>query len=74
MSQPIDRGSSKHGPALDDEMARETEGLVRSGRHTRAEEWHDPEPPDDEEDAESAEGAPLAGSEESDEDEGAGPG
>jgi uncharacterized protein DUF2795 len=40
----MQRGSDKHGPRLDDEMAHETEGLVRSGHSTHAEEWHDPEP------------------------------
>jgi hypothetical protein len=40
-----DRGSSKHGPKLDEEMQKEVEGRVRSGgQPTRAEEWHDPEP------------------------------
>jgi hypothetical protein len=46
----IDRGSSKHGPRLDQGMAKEVGGLVRSGHSTRAEEWHDPEPPGDEAD------------------------
>ena len=44
----MDRSSDKHGPRLDDEMKKEAEGQVRSGRPTRAEEWHDPEPPEDE--------------------------
>lgn len=42
------RTSDKHGPLLDDEMKQEVEGQVRSGRPTRAEEWHDPEPIEDE--------------------------
>lgn len=42
------RTSDKHGPMLDDEMKQEVEGQVRSGRPTRAEEWHDPEPIEDE--------------------------
>jgi hypothetical protein len=46
----IDRGSSKHGPRLDDEMRKEVEGQVRAGHPTRVEEWHDPEPPTDEQD------------------------
>jgi len=44
MNQP-DRGSSKSGPKLDDERKKEVEGQIRSGHPTRAEEWHDPEPP-----------------------------
>ncbi|SEB95390.1 hypothetical protein [Streptomyces sp. TLI_105] len=43
-----DRGSSKSGPRLDDARKKEVEGRVRSGRPTRAEERHDPEPPVDE--------------------------
>jgi hypothetical protein len=40
----VDRGSDKHSPLRDDEMKHETEGLVRSGHGTHAEEWRDPEP------------------------------
>lgn len=40
----MDRESSKHGPQLDDEMARETEDVVRSGHATHTEEWRQPEP------------------------------
>ncbi|MFC5910609.1 hypothetical protein [Streptacidiphilus monticola] len=54
--QTSDRGSSKHGPALDDEMAHEVEGQVRSGQPSRAEEWHDPEPPVDREEDSSGAG------------------
>ncbi|GAA2511445.1 hypothetical protein [Pilimelia columellifera] len=40
------RESTKHGPRLDDEMTKETEGYVR-GAPTggRAQEWRHPEPP-----------------------------
>jgi len=41
----VDRGSDKVSPRLDDELKHETEGLVRSGHSTHAEEWKDPEPP-----------------------------
>lgn len=41
----LERGSDKSGPRLDDERKHETEGLVRSGHDTHAEEWKDPEPP-----------------------------
>jgi Protein of unknown function (DUF2795) len=36
--------SGKYGPREDEMLAAETEGLVRSGHSTRAEEWRDPEP------------------------------
>ncbi len=40
----MDRGSSKHGPRLDDEMAREVRGTVQGVAGSRAEEWREPEP------------------------------
>ena len=40
----MDRGSDKVSPRKDDELKHETEGLVRSGHTTHAEEWKDPEP------------------------------
>ncbi len=44
----MERGNTKHGPVHDQEMAHETEGLVRGGAHgTHAEEWREPEPVDD---------------------------
>ena len=43
----MDRESSKHGPRLDEEMAHETEDLVRSGHATHTEEWRQPEPVDE---------------------------
>jgi hypothetical protein len=36
--------SDKHGPLEDDKLKAQTEGMVRSGHSTRAEEWRDPEP------------------------------
>jgi hypothetical protein len=51
----MERGSAKHGPLRDDELKKEVEGLVRSGRPTRAEEWHDPEPVEDENTPDEAE-------------------
>ena len=41
----MERGSSKHGPRLDDELEHEVRGLIQ-GQPTdgRVEEWHDPEP------------------------------
>jgi uncharacterized protein DUF2795 len=40
----MDRGSSKHSPRLDDEMAHEVRGIVQGGVDNRVEEFHDPEP------------------------------
>lgn len=40
----MDRGSDKHGPRLDEAMAGETEGLVRSGHQTHAEPDRQAEP------------------------------
>lgn len=40
----MDRGNSKHGPRLDDEMAREVRGTVQGVAGSRAEEWREPEP------------------------------
>jgi hypothetical protein len=41
----MERGSSKHGPRLDDEMAREVRATVQGGvAGSRAEEWREPEP------------------------------
>jgi hypothetical protein len=42
--------STKHSPRIDEELDHELEGMVRSGRATRAEEWREVEP--------SAEGEP----------------
>jgi Protein of unknown function (DUF2795) len=39
----MERGSDKHGPRLDDQQKHETEGLVRGGGSTHAEEWKEPE-------------------------------
>jgi hypothetical protein len=40
----MDRGSSKHGPRLDEQMDHEVRGIVQGGVNTRAEEPNDPEP------------------------------
>jgi hypothetical protein len=40
----VDRGSDKHSPLVDDQLKHETEGLVRAGRSTHAEEWKEAEP------------------------------
>jgi hypothetical protein len=44
----MERGSSKHGARLDDELEREVRGVLQgSPGSARVEEWHDPEPPGD---------------------------
>lgn len=40
----MERGSDKHGPRLDDQLAHEVEGAMRGGHSTHAQEWKDPEP------------------------------
>jgi hypothetical protein len=40
----VQRGSDKHGPREDEQLQHETEGLVRSGHATHAEQWRDTEP------------------------------
>ena len=40
----MERGSDKHGPRMDDALEHETEGLVRGGHDTHAEEWKSAEP------------------------------
>ena len=40
----MDRGSSKHGPRLDDQMRHEVLGIVQGGVNSRTEEPNDPEP------------------------------
>lgn len=40
----MERGNSKHGTVLDDQMAQEVRGIFRGPAGGRAEEWHTPEP------------------------------
>jgi hypothetical protein len=40
----MDRGSAKHTPRVDEQQKHETEGMVRGGGPTHAEEWKEPEP------------------------------
>lgn len=41
----MERGNTKHGPHVDDEMAHEVRGLVQGGpMDGRGEEWREPEP------------------------------
>ena len=58
----MDRGSDKHSAMRDDALKHETEGLVRSGHTTHAEEWKDPEPSgEDQPDADRAPDSTLHG-------------
>lgn len=41
----MERGSSKHGPRVDEEMGREVSGTVQGTAGSRVEEWRQPEPP-----------------------------
>lgn len=44
----MERGSTKHGQAHDDEMAHETEGMTRgAAQRSHTEEWREPEPVED---------------------------
>ena len=44
----MERGNTKHGPLRDDELAQETEGMVRAEpTPSHTEEWREPEPVDD---------------------------
>jgi Protein of unknown function (DUF2795) len=40
----MERGSSKHGPRVDEEMSREVSGTVQGTAGSRVEEWRQPEP------------------------------
>lgn len=43
------RESNQHGPAKDDELKRELQNELRAGRPTHAEQWREPEMPEDDE-------------------------
>src|SRR3954463_13693135 len=59
---PVERGSDKHSPMVDEQLKHETEGLVRGGHGTHAEEWRDPEPSgEDQPDADLAPSGTLHG-------------
>ncbi|WP_309113209.1 hypothetical protein [Saccharothrix sp.] len=47
----MERESTQHGPAVDDELKHEVEDQLRAGGPTHAEEFRDPEMPDAEESA-----------------------
>jgi hypothetical protein len=48
----VERESAQHGAMMDDQLKREVENELRANRATRAEDWRDPELPDEEEAAE----------------------
>jgi hypothetical protein len=55
-------GSDKHGPLHDDMLKAQTEGMLRAGRSTHAEEWRDPEPSgEDQPDVDAAPDGTLVG-------------
>jgi hypothetical protein len=61
-SNPVERGSDKVSPRRDDQLKHDTEGLVRGGHGTHAEEWKDPEPAgEDQPEADLAPDATLHG-------------
>jgi hypothetical protein len=43
----MERGNSKHGPRVDDQMTAEVDGVLQGTAGSRVEEWHQPEPPAD---------------------------
>jgi hypothetical protein len=55
----VERGSAQHGPTKDDQLKHEIENELRAARPTRAEEWRDPEMPDEEEARELGLDGPL---------------
>lgn len=58
----MEQAADKHGFLADDEMKAETEGMMRAGRSTRAEEWHDPQPSgEDEPDVDRAPDGTMTG-------------
>lgn len=58
----MDRGSDKHSPLKDEALKHETEGMVRAGRDTHAEEWKSAEPSgEDQPDSDLAPDATLTG-------------
>jgi len=58
----VERGSDKVSPRADDELKHQTQGLIRSGHTTHAEEWKDPEPSgEDQPDADRAPEGTLHG-------------
>jgi hypothetical protein len=40
----MERGSDKHGPRLDEQLEKETRGIVQGGHDPRAEDWKSAEP------------------------------
>lgn len=58
----MERGSDQHNQRLDDAMKSETQGMMKSGRDTHAEEWKSAEPSgEDQPDVDLAPNGTLAG-------------
>ena len=58
----MERGSDKVSPRADEELKHQTQGLIKSGHTTHAEEWKDPEPAgEDQPDADLAPDGTLHG-------------
>ena len=58
----MERGSDKHSPRVDDALGAEVEGMMRSGRETRGQQWHSAEPSgEDQPDVDLAPDGTLAG-------------
>lgn len=58
----MDRGSTKHGFRLDEQLEHEVEGSMRGGHSTHAQEWKDPEPSgEDQPDVDLVPGGTLTG-------------
>jgi hypothetical protein len=53
----MDRGNSKHGPRLDEQMEHEVRGIMQGGVNSRVEEASDPEPPGEDQPDATWEGA-----------------
>ncbi|MFP5218698.1 MAG: DUF2795 domain-containing protein [Actinomycetes bacterium] len=58
----MERGSDKHSARVDEALGAEVEGMMRSGRETRGEQWHSAEPSgEDQPDVDLAPDGTLAG-------------
>lgn len=58
----MQRGSDKHGPLRDDELAHELGGLTTGGHESHTEEWREQEPPgEDQPEADMAPDTELSG-------------
>lgn len=56
-----ERGNAKHGPALDEQMKHESQGMVHGTKPAHAEEWRESEPFPDDTDPAAVQEAPQTG-------------